>query len=265
MLNGLHPRDILASASSHVVRNVLVGLSVSAIAMSGAAIAASQSVAAARIDASRAADDITTVAMDRSQELSRTGERTDTSALAAARAENLGAEAADVMAAQQQQALSERQGDLSGAANAISEESKYLKERAVFLRPTAGAVGSHYGPRFHPILHYTRLHDGLDIGGACGQPIVAASDGVVIKAATGGYNGGSGNNVRIDDGDINGVNVQTAYLHMQTIAVSVGQQVQKGDLLGTVGSTGLSTACHLHFSVYENGTGVDPEKYLTIS
>ena len=94
---------------------------------------------------------------------------------------------------------------------------------------------------------------------------MAASDGVVVKAATGGYNGGSGNNVRIDDGDINGVNVQTAYLHMQTIAVSVGQQVQKGDLLGTVGSTGLSTACHLHFSVYENGTGVDPEKYLTIS
>ena len=185
--------------------------------------------------------------------------------VADARAENLGAEAADVVAAQQQQALSERQGDLSVAASAISEESKYLKERAVFLRPTAGAVGSHYGPRYHPILHYTRLHDGLDIGGACGQPIVAASDGVVIKAAMGGYNGGSGNNVRVDDGDINGVNVQTAYLHMQTIAVSVGQQVQKGDLLGTVGSTGLSTACHLHFSVYENGTGVDPEKYLTIS
>ncbi|QLQ16500.1 MAG: M23 family metallopeptidase [Micropruina sp.] len=184
--------------------------------------------------------------------------------LAAQRNQTLQNAANDVAQAQRQYDLAERQDGLSSAALEISKESTYLKERSVFLRPTAGKLGSPYGMRLHPILHYWRLHDGMDIGGNCGQPIVAASDGVVVKAAMGGYNGGSGNNVRIDSGDINGINVQEAYLHMQSISVSVGQKVVKGDLLGYVGSTGLSTACHLHFSVYENGKGTNPAKYLTL-
>ncbi len=85
----------------------------------------------------------------------------------------------------------------------------------------------------HPILHYYRMHDGDDIGGACGQPIWAAQSGVVVKAEM-GYNGGSGNNVRIDHGDINGNNVQTGYLHMSKYTVSVGQHVDKGEVIGYV-------------------------------
>jgi murein DD-endopeptidase MepM/ murein hydrolase activator NlpD len=115
--------------------------------------------------------------------------------------------------------------------------------------------------RMHPILHYLRMHDGDDIGGKCGQPIYAAQSGVVVKAEM-GYNGGSGNNIRINHGDINGVNVETAYLHMTSYVVAVGQKVDKGTLVGHVGSTGLSTACHLHFSLYKNGRGSDPMEYI---
>ena len=84
----------------------------------------------------------------------------------------------------------------------------------------------------------------------------------MIKVATSGYNSGSGHNVRIDGGKVGRVNLQTAYLHMNTIAVKTGQKVHKGELLGTVGNTGISTSCHLHFSVYVNGKGVDPVAYL---
>ncbi len=248
--------DRIASTATRVA---VVAVSVSTIAFGAAAFAASQSAAAARID-SPAAD------VQRDVTVSRDVTRTDlsTAELAAARASSLRAAATDLAEAQQADALDQRQEALAESAEQISEESKYLLNRAVFFRPTAGKLGSPYGMRFHPILHYTRLHDGMDIGGACGQPIYAASDGVVVKAAKGGYNGGSGNNVRVDSGTINGHQVEEAYLHMQTIVVSVGQQVQKGDLLGTVGNTGLSTSCHLHFSVYEDGHGVNPAKYLKL-
>lgn len=159
-------------------------------------------------------------------------------------------------------ALAVRSSSLAGDADAIAAEIERLKNLAKFLWPTAGGVSSPYGMRLHPILRYYRLHDGTDIGGKCGQPIYAAQSGTVIKAATGGYNGGSGNNIRIDHGDINGINVQTGYLHMQALKVSAGDKVNKGDLIGTVGNTGLSTACHLHFSAYVNGRGTDPMKFI---
>jgi murein DD-endopeptidase MepM/ murein hydrolase activator NlpD len=83
----------------------------------------------------------------------------------------------------------------------------------------------------------------------------------VVKAEM-GYNGGSGNNIRIDHGDIDGHQVETGYLHMTDYVVKVGQQVDKGDLVGHVGSTGLSTACHLHFSAYIDGHGTDPMQFI---
>lgn len=129
------------------------------------------------------------------------------------------------------------------------------------LWPTAGSIGSPWGMRRHPILGYVRMHGGVDIGGASGQPIYAAADGVVTKAAY-GYNSGSGNNVRIDHGMLGGKDLETAYLHMLTLKVKVGQQVKRGQLIGTVGSTGLSTAPHLHFSVYVSGVNSNPARYL---
>jgi murein DD-endopeptidase MepM/ murein hydrolase activator NlpD len=182
--------------------------------------------------------------------------------LAAARAQLLSENGQEIVATQQDAAIDARSSVLSGDAASITKEIERLKNLGKFFWPTAGGVGSPFGYRMHPILHYMRLHDGDDIGGKCGQPIYAAQTGVVVKAAGGGYNGGSGNNVRIDHGPINGVNVQTAYLHMTSFIVKVGQKVDKGELIGHVGSTGLSTACHLHFTLYKNGRGSDPMEYI---
>ena len=182
--------------------------------------------------------------------------------LAAERAQLLSNSGQDIVATQQDAALDARASELSGDATMISKEIERLKSLSKFLWPTAGGVGSPYGMRMHPILHYMRMHDGDDIGGKCGQPIYAAQTGVVVKAEGGGYNGGSGNNVRIDHGQINGVDVETAYLHMNSFIVKVGQKVDKGELIGHVGTTGLSTACHLHFSAYINGRGTDPMQFI---
>jgi murein DD-endopeptidase MepM/ murein hydrolase activator NlpD len=183
-------------------------------------------------------------------------------ALAQSRTIALNETAQELAESRQDAALKIRTKALDAVADKISRQSKLLTDQSHFLMPTAGGFDTRFGPRLHPILHYYKLHNGDDIGGACGQPIWAAHDGVVIKAAMGGYNGGSGNNVRIDAGKIGKHAVESAYLHMTSIAVQVGQKVHKGELLGTVGSTGLSTACHLHFSVYEDGKAVAPKKYL---
>lgn len=123
--------------------------------------------------------------------------------------------------------------------------------------------GSAFGYRMHPILGYKKLHTGIDIGGRAvgrnidGAPIVAAADGKVIYA---GYRGGYGNTIMIDHGN----GVVTLYAHQRSggFKVSNGQEVTRGQGIGTVGSTGLSTGPHLHFEVRINGTPVDPMRYL---
>ncbi|MFT3861821.1 M23 family metallopeptidase [Micropruina sp.] len=207
---------------------------------------------------------VNAAAMDaRDQDVSRDAARgIAPQALAQARSQALAQTAAELAAGRKSEALETRTEALDTNAEQINEQSKLLNDRSNFLMPTAGKFGSGFGMRLHPILHYYRMHNGQDIGGACGQPIWAAQSGTVIKVATGGYNGGSGHNVRIDGGTVGGVELETAYLHMDTIAVKVGQRVHKGELLGTVGNTGISTACHLHFSVYVNGKAVDPAPYL---
>jgi murein DD-endopeptidase MepM/ murein hydrolase activator NlpD len=122
--------------------------------------------------------------------------------------------------------------------------------------PTAGGISSGFGPRFHPILNYTRMHYGVDIGGACGQPIWAADEGIVISA---GYSGGFGYATVVDHGQ----GLATLYAHQTTIQVGSGESVRRGEQIGLVGSTGLSTSCHLHLEVRVNGTPVDPVPYLT--
>ncbi len=123
-------------------------------------------------------------------------------------------------------------------------------------------VTSPYGYRIHPIFRTRRLHTGIDIGKNGSSPIngaaiAAAGDGTVIYT---GYRSGYGNTVMIDHGD----GVVTLYAHQQSggIKVSNGQQVAKGQTIGTVGNTGFSTGPHLHFEVRVNGTPTDPMKYL---
>jgi murein DD-endopeptidase MepM/ murein hydrolase activator NlpD len=122
--------------------------------------------------------------------------------------------------------------------------------------PTSGAIVSGFGYRTHPVYGTTRFHSGVDIDGACGQPIFAAEDGTVISA---GYNGGYGNATVIDHGD----GLSTLYGHQSSLGVSSGQSVDRGQQIGSVGTTGLSTGCHLHFEVRVNGQPVDPVPYLT--
>ena len=127
--------------------------------------------------------------------------------------------------------------------------------------PTASpVVTSSYGMRFHPVLQYYRLHAGTDLRAYCGTPIMAAADGTVLYAR---YLDGLGNQVLIDHGySSGGSSVMTSSNHLTSFAVSSGQHVSRGQVIGYSGTTGTSTACHLHFEVYVNGSTVDPMGWL---
>ncbi|WP_062461291.1 M23 family metallopeptidase [Demequina soli] len=116
-------------------------------------------------------------------------------------------------------------------------------------------ITSSYGMRFHPILHYWRLHAGTDMRAYCGTPIYAARDGRVQWAQ---WVAGLGNEVLLDHGYVSGRSLMTSYNHMSAFAVGAGQYVTQGQLVGYAGNTGTSAACHLHFEVYIDGNTVDP-------
>ncbi len=126
-------------------------------------------------------------------------------------------------------------------------------------RPSAGAVTSVFGMRFHPIFHEWRMHNGIDLSTGCGSPIRAAADGVVTHM---GYDASGGWRLVVSHGIVNGVDLQTVYLHAQGYRVRAGDRVRRGEQVGTVGSTGWSTGCHLHFSVKADGRQVDPQPWL---
>lgn len=115
-------------------------------------------------------------------------------------------------------------------------------------------ITSRQGPRIHPITGEYKNHGGTDIGASYGTAIWAADSGTVVRSAD-GWNGGWGNYVMIDHGN----GMQTLYAHMSSRAVSVGQTVSRGQTIGYVGSTGMSTGAHLHFEMYVNGSRIDPE------
>lgn len=125
--------------------------------------------------------------------------------------------------------------------------------------PVNGYRSSEFGPRFHPVLRQWRLHTGLDFAAACGTPVGAAAPGEVTFV---GWGGGNGNMVTIDHGTIAGYHVQTRYGHLSAATVEVGQRVETHQAIGRVGTTGLSTGCHLHFEVLANGQFTDPAKWL---
>ncbi len=124
-----------------------------------------------------------------------------------------------------------------------------------FGLPSKGELSSNFGWRVHPIFGYERFHAGVDFAEDYGSPITAADGGVVILAD---WYGGYGYTVVID----HGAGISTLYAHASQIKVSDGQTVKKGETIALVGSTGLSTGPHLHFEVRENGSPVDPIKYL---
>jgi murein DD-endopeptidase MepM/ murein hydrolase activator NlpD len=120
-----------------------------------------------------------------------------------------------------------------------------------FRRPVSGRITSGYGYRNHPILKRRKLHAGIDFGAPTGTPVYASSSGVVVSA---GYQRGYGNTIVISHGS----GLSTLYGHLSRIRVSSGQKVGSGDLIGNVGSTGMSTGPHLHFEIRVNGRPVNP-------
>lgn len=128
-----------------------------------------------------------------------------------------------------------------------------------FIYPVNARPGSPFGLRYHPILHYWRMHRGQDFGAPCGAPLYAVADGRVASAR---WQGGFGNYTVLDVGFIKGQYVSVGYAHQSKMIVRAGQRVTQGQVIGYVGTTGLSTGCHLHFQVYVNGGVVDPMTYL---
>ena len=119
-------------------------------------------------------------------------------------------------------------------------------------------LSSPYGYRVHPVYGTWKFHSGVDLAGPSGTPIVATRDGTVTMAKT-GWNGGNGNYVTINHGD----GFSSSYLHMlENLQVSVGQKVKAGQVIGYMGSTGISTGPHLHFTIYYNGNTVNPADYI---
>ncbi len=125
------------------------------------------------------------------------------------------------------------------------------ERRAVSGMPVVGRITSSFGWRMHPLLGFTRMHKGLDIGAPYGAPIHAMTDGIVAFA---GRTGGYGNFVKL----VHGGGMASGYGHMSRIAVSSGTRVRQGQLIGYVGSTGISTGPHLHWEVWRNGAAINP-------
>ena len=117
--------------------------------------------------------------------------------------------------------------------------------------PVAGRVTSSFGMRLHPLLGFMRMHKGLDIGAPYGAPIFAAIDGVVASA---GWNAGYGKFVKLSHAG----GLASGYGHMSRMAVRAGERVRQGQVIGYVGSTGMSTGPHLHWEVWRNGRTINP-------
>ena len=159
--------------------------------------------------------------------------------------------------AEEEQQARERSSQQSGSSSSGSSSgsSKGSSSSGGFIRPVDGAVSSPYGMRVHPVLGYSKLHDGTDFAAGCGTPIRAAGDGVVSERY---FNAGYGNRLMIDHGSKGGTYVTTGYNHATSYVVSVGDHVSQGQIIGYVGTTGYSTGCHLHLMVWENGSVTNP-------
>ena len=125
------------------------------------------------------------------------------------------------------------------------------------IAPASGPLSSLFSTgRYHPVLHITRPHKGIDIAAATGEPILAPAKGVVRFAGNKGN--GYGNMVEID----HGYGYVTRYGHASKLLVAPGQHVNRGDVIALVGNTGIATSSHLHYEVRMNGAPVNPLNFV---
>lgn len=151
---------------------------------------------------------------------------------------------------------SKSQDDVVG----LAESKEKLFAAIPAIQPVANkqliALASGFGLRIHPIYKVKKMHTGIDFAAAIGTPIYATADGVIDKldVSFSGY----GKMIEID----HGFGYRTRYAHMHGFAVRQGQKIKRGDLIGYVGDTGLSTAPHLHYEVFVNGVHANPVHYF---
>ena len=157
----------------------------------------------------------------------------------------------------QGQLAAEARAELGPAGN---RDGASVPPRAGTLSwPVQGPITSPFGMRVHPVTGVYKLHTGTDLGVACGTPVHVALPGVVVQA---GWNSAYGWRTVVSHGNVGGVLLTTTYNHQTHIDVSVGDHLAAGVVIGTSGTTGYSTGCHLHFELYVNSALVDPEPWL---
>jgi murein DD-endopeptidase MepM/ murein hydrolase activator NlpD len=153
----------------------------------------------------------------------------------------------------------------AAAAKAAAEKKSSSRHAAapsaggVLSWPVHGRITSPFGMRFHPILHYWKMHTGVDIGVPFGDPVRAAASGTVIESY---FNTAYGNRIAVSHGYINGHHLVTTYNHLSVRFAGLGERVTRGEVIGRVGSTGWSTGPHLHFEVMVDGSYRDPMGWL---
>ena len=157
--------------------------------------------------------------------------------------------------AQKQKELSHAQYEEKLAK--LAAQGKNPPSSATWITPVSGyTITSPFGMRVHPVYKYQLMHNGIDLACPTGTPIYATRAGTVTRAAY--QAGGAGYYVSLDHGDGFG----SIYMHMTNYVVSAGQKVTAGQLIGYVGSTGVSTGPHLHFGVSYAGSYVNPMAYI---
>lgn len=161
--------------------------------------------------------------------------------------------------------LKDKGGEMKSLQTATNtfrqEKARRAEERALSLStlpsiyPCQASITSPFGYRMHPVLGYAKFHSGIDLGAGYGQPVLATAAGRVTCAD---WLGGYGMAVTIDHGS----GLSTLYGHNSQLHVSTGQYVKKGQIIASVGSTGMSTGPHCHYEVHKDGTQVDPMPYM---
>lgn len=156
---------------------------------------------------------------------------------------------------QEQQQQQQQQQGSSNNGSSNNSSSNVSKEGFMWPVPSSNRITSYFGYRGQPTSGASTYHKGIDIGAASGSDILAAKSGTVVTSS---YNVAAGNYIMISHGD----GVYTVYMHCSKLLASVGDYVNRGEVIAKVGSTGVSTGPHLHFGVSVNGSYVDPLDYV---
>lgn len=161
---------------------------------------------------------------------------------------------AEAEAERQRQAEAEREPQRQNAPAPAPVPSNYWMSPPI---PKPYVITSPYGWRIHPF-GGRAMHQGVDMRSACGDPQYAAASGTVVDVVPASRGGFGGNIVYLNHGIVNGSSYVTAYLHLSRFNVRLGQQVNKGQIIGWTGMTGRVTGCHVHFEVWKNGSTINP-------